>query len=165
MLRSHPDPIVPVGDRREHVRILTLRNFGWALLAAVVAFAGIDVVSHMRAPRSEGFGRLFQRHIGAEPVVARRAPEVVTEEPVPDQTAADPLLLEPAERSQYLGTTTIAPPTQTTSSTAPPPASVEPITPARAPGDRVAIVGDSTGVSIATPAKDNRPKLSGGIFR
>jgi hypothetical protein len=96
--------------------------------------------------------------------VARRAPEVVTEEPVPDQTTADPLLLEPAERSQYLGTTTIAPPTQTTSS-APPPASLEPITPARAPGDRVAIVGDSTGVSIATPAKDNRPKLSGGIFR
>jgi hypothetical protein len=164
MLHSHPGPIVPVRDRREHVRILTLRNFGWALLAAVVAFAGIDVVSHMRVPRSEGFGRLFQRHIGAEPVVARRAPEVVTEEPVPDQTTADPLLLEPAERSQYLGTTTIAPPTQTTSS-APPPASLEPITPARAPGDRVAIVGDSTGVSIATPAKDNRPKLSGGIFR
>lgn len=164
MLRSHPEPIVPVHDRREHVRILTLRNFGWALLVVVVAFAGIDVVSHMRVPRSEDFGRLFQRHIGAEPVVARRVPEVVTEEPVPDQTAADPLLLEPAERSQYLVTTTIAPPTQTTSS-APPPASLEPITPARAPGDRVAIVGDSTGVSIATPAKDNRPKLSGGIFR
>jgi hypothetical protein len=164
MLPSRPRFVVAVQNRRKRTRILTLKNLGWALLVAVVAFIGVDYAFHMRTRRSEDYGRLFQRHIGTDSVVASRAPAVVTEAPVPDQTAADPLLLEPAARSQYLGTTTMAPPAQTVSP-AVPQTSAEPLAPAGVRGDGVAIVGDSKGVSVATPAKDARPKLSGGIFR
>lgn len=182
MLRrsSRSDLIVPIHDRRKDVRVLTLRNFGLALLVAVVVFAGLEAASHLRAPQSGDFGRLYQRHIGAHPVEASRAPEVVSEAPVPDQTAADPLLVSGAVRSRYLETTAIAP--VSASGALPCPAgdsrcSADGETfgslsstqdPARAGHLRsggVAIVGDAHGVSIATPAKDAGPKLSGGIFR
>src|ERR1041384_7907759 len=53
MNRHRPDLIVPIKDRRQRKRYLTLKNFGWFMLAAVVIFIGITIRSEMRG-RSSG---------------------------------------------------------------------------------------------------------------
>src|SRR4051794_12158620 len=115
MRRRKPDLIVPIRDRRQGRRILTLRNLGSAALVLSVVFLVITIHSEMRKPAPGQYGGLFSRHIGpAEAAPPKPKLEVVTEAPVGDQPAADPTLLAPAAREQYLGVN--APPA------APPPA-------------------------------------------
>ena len=155
-MARRPDLIVPIRDRRARKRILTLRNFGWTLLAGVLVFAGLTIESSIRKPKTDGdYGRLFQKQVSGQAAgVARAAPDVITEAPVSDETSADPTLVSAAARAQMLAAQPLMPPV-------PPPVSV----PAPALGADVAIVGDANGVAITRTDSAGRPKLSGGIFK
>ena len=45
-------------DRRKRVRIMTLKNLWYALIALLVALAAANVISEMRPARHGEFGRL-----------------------------------------------------------------------------------------------------------
>ena len=153
MRRNHS---LPFPDRRRHRRILTLRNFGWFSLAAVVLFAAISIRSEMRGRNMRDYGRIVAKQVPDD--VKAQPREIVTEAPVPEETHADPMLLSGAAREQYLGVderpvafeptvaAAIAPPTVT------------------ARDGRVAIVGDANGVAVVQEQR-RRPTLSGGIFK
>ena len=72
-------------ERRKHVRILTIKNFGRALLVLLLVIAAADVISELR-PEHRGNGRLTLR---AAPVIVKR-PEVVTEGEVSEGSATLP---------------------------------------------------------------------------
>lgn len=156
--------IVPVRDRRARTRILTLRNFGKAAAVSLVLLFGFRAESHWRHAQNAEYGRIVGTQIAADRELPRK-PAPITVTPVEDQTAADPLLVEPAARAQALGIENPA--------TAPVPATntMEPVTPP-APtrthsisDDHVAIVGDAGGVNVVQATDAQRPTLSGGIFK
>ena len=157
MMHHRRDLIVPVRDRRQRKRYLTLKNFGWATLAFVVVFAGISIRSELRGTKAD-YGRLFEREI---PVPVKQKPvEVVREavaEPVPDQTHADPMLVEPMTRAQWLYGDPLAP-TPVEQPVARAEASVA------AGQTRVAIVGGPEGVSVVKTER-RAPVLAGGFGR
>jgi hypothetical protein len=132
-------------ERRKHVRILTIRNFGWAMLAFVILLAAANVISEMRKPRPGEFGRLT---LDSSPVAIKH-PQAVKEDVVSDVTPTMPA----------------------TSLVSEPPAA--PAVPARVPAaevggatqNHVTIVGGADGIQVVTSRKDSTPKLSGGIFR
>lgn len=150
---------LPVHDRRQHRRFLTRRNVGIATLACLLVFAAITIRSEMRRPSHGPYGSLFSRALPAEGIAAKPAPEVVVEKPIADQTGADPMLVLPAEREQYLGvdpTTTIVTPIEARATGVP---DVRP----GATG-RVAIVGDEHGVAVVQEKRET-PVLRGGFGR
>lgn len=159
MLRRKPDLIVPIRDRRQRKRYLTLKNFGYATLAAVVVFVGISIRSEMRSPDPNYYSPLYQRVL---PKVEQKPPmEVVREtpQPVPDQDHADPMLVAPMAREQWLQAETGAT-TSTMLPTGPTRAEA-----AVATGEtRLAIVGSSDGVAIVQQTR-RKPVLSGGFGR
>lgn len=159
--------LVPIRDRRQRKRILTLKNFGIAAGVSVVVFAGISIYSEIGRKGTEGdYGRLLGRQIQpAEPKQPNL--EVVLEAPIVDETAADPMLLAPAAREQYLGTydqTIAALVPVTSASTAGPQDFVKPTPILGQNGERLTVVGDSNGVGLVVE-KQERPALSGGIFK
>ena len=162
-MRHRPDLIVPIRDRRSRKRILTLKNFRYAAIAIAVLFVALTIQSDLRRHRGDGYGRLFGKQVSGQPDVVAQKVEVVHEAPVPDQTAADALLLAPAAREQYLGIDSTNMPR--------PVVNVDPalsrITPAGEPAPRAAvtIVGGPEGVTITQANTTPRPTLSGGIFR
>ena len=158
MFRRKPDLIVPIRDRRQRKRYLTLRNAAFAFVALVVVFAGITIRSEMEPENRDTLGDLVRRQmpeVETKPVevVHEAAPEVV------DQTAADPMLVAPAAREQWLrdgSTTTITPEP-----------AIAPVMAAdlRAGTEsRVAIVGGPQGVAVVQQQK-RRPTLKGGFGR
>ncbi|HYR28136.1 MAG TPA: hypothetical protein VEU30_06690 [Thermoanaerobaculia bacterium] len=155
MLRRKPHLIVPVRDRRQRKRYLTLRNTGYALVALVVAFVAITIRSEMEPKNRESFGDLFQREL---PQVESKPVEVVREAPlqVQDHTAPDPMLVAPMAREQWLvdDSTTMAPAVA---------ASIEPVAAPNAKS-KIMIVGGPEGVSVVEQ-KRRRPVLSGGFGR
>jgi hypothetical protein len=166
MARRRPDLIVPIHDRRKHRRIVTLRNFRNALLVFAVFFVALTVASELRKPVAGAYGRLVAREIGDD--VARKPVEVVTEAPPPvnDQTAADPMLLAPAARAQYLSELNTNAPAPATPLTT---AQAETLTPSfAAPAARgtnnIAIVGGADGVTVVQHSR-GKPVLSGGFGR
>ena len=54
-------------ERRQHVRIVTLRNFAWLTLASVLILAAINVMSELRAPHANDYGRILNKQIIASP--------------------------------------------------------------------------------------------------
>jgi len=157
MMHRRRDLIVPVRDRRQRKRYLTLKNFGWATLACAVAFTAITIRSELRGTSAD-YGRLFERQIDVP--VKQKPVEIVREEvsePVPDQTHADPMLVEPMARAQWLyGDDPLAP---------------QPVQPAdRAEASvvagqtRVAIVGGPEGVTVVRTER-RAPVLAGGFGR
>jgi hypothetical protein len=165
MLSHRPDLIVPIRDRRQGKRYLTLKNFGIVLLVLLVLFVIVSVRSEMRDPDQGKYGRLVNREL---PSPVRPQPlEVVSEQkPVDDNTHADPMLTTPAAREQYLHAATNMP-----DATAAPvtvaAATIEPLPRAEASvatgQTRVAIVGGGTdGVKIVQQTR-RRPVLSGGF--
>jgi len=164
-MRRKPDLIVPIRDRRQRRRILTMRNLGGAAIVLVVLFLVVTIYSEMRKPAPNQYGRLFS-HEMAKSDIAEPKPqlEVIPEGTVGDQTAADPMLIAPAAREQYLGVT--APPTPA----APVQATAADEFVRRQPvlqsqSGKVAIVGDANGVAVVQSATVPEHKLSGGIFR
>lgn len=166
-MRRRPDLIVPIHDRRKRRRILTLRNFRNAAIAAVVLFIAMTIYFDYRGPRSGEYGRLFSSEL--PPRVEARPIEVVKEAvpaPVDDQTHADPTLVQPLAREQWLrgdepATATAA--AIATTSMVPPPAPA-PVEAATTTGENVTIVGGPEGVSIVR-APRRRAVLSGGFGR
>ena len=158
MLRSKPDLIVPIRDRRQRKRYLTIRNFGYSLIAALVLFLGITIRSEMRGTGPASYGRLIERELPQveqkkKPVeVVRETPMVATE-----QTHADPMLTEPMAREQWLrDQSTAAPVTVDIPHRA---------AAALATGETdVAIVGGPEGVKIVQRER-RKPVLSGGFGR
>jgi hypothetical protein len=156
MMHRRRDLIVPVRDRRQRKRYLTLKNFGWATLAFVILFAGISIRSELRGTKAD-YGRLYEKQIDVP--LEQKPVEIVREqvaEPVPDQTHADPTLVEPMTRAQWLYGDPLTP---------------APVTiPARAEASvaagqtRVAIVGGAEGVTIVQRER-RQPVLSGGFGR
>ena len=141
-------------ERRKHVRILTIRNFGGALLVLLIALATANLISEMRAPRRGEYGRLT---LHSAPVTLKQPP-VVTESEVVDEMPSGP-------STSLLSETPAAPPAQQ-------PATLSAESPgeAGAPasgvvGHDVTIVGGPGGVHVHSLQHAAAPKLSGGIFR
>src|SRR4051794_31060228 len=94
-----------IPERRQRVRIVTLKNFGKAAIAAVVLLVAANLVSEARRTKHDDYGRLFSKEVSKTETIAPRPVQIVPEPapPVEDHTAANPLLLEPAQReAQYL---------------------------------------------------------------
>lgn len=158
------DLIVPIHDRRQRKRIITLKNFGWLALALAIIFLGLTIRSEMRHTSGNDYGRLFGKQVARQNDAVKPKLDVIKEAPVPDQTAADPLLVEAAARSQYLGADTMAPPPPV----APPPATAsEAAAPPEIRGSvsGATIVGGPNGVTIVRGKNPRQPVLSGGIFK
>lgn len=138
-------------ERRQHVRILTIKNFGWALLVLLLVITVANIVSEMHPARSGEYGRLTIR---AEPVEVKH-PQVVTESEVPDMTPTEPPV------SLLNG----APEPPSAPSSQPPTVSAALVATQTHPGEHVTIVGGPDGVHVESAHRDATPKLSGGIFR
>jgi hypothetical protein len=148
-------------ERRKRIRILTLKNLGYASVAALLLLATANVISEIRGPKHGEFGRLLLKEEPAAVVV--KQPDVVQEGEVPDVT--------PSGAAANLG---VAPANVA-------PASVAPTILPTSPGDlaagrivgatqdkaagAISIVGGPDGIRVEHAATDTAPKLSGGIFR
>lgn len=158
MLRSRPDLIVPIRDRRQRKRYLTLKNTGFAALAAFVLFVAISIRSEMRGAGPANYGRLVEREMPRELPAARKQVEVVTETPTVDQeqTHADPTLVQAAAREQWLQAQVTTP----VAVDIPPRAAA-----AMATGETdMVIVGGPEGVKIVQRER-RQPTLTGGFGR
>jgi hypothetical protein len=153
-MSRRPDLIVPIRDRRQHKRYLTLKNAAIAFAVAFVAFVGVSVYSEVRRPAANEYGRLVRRE-APEPVPAKPLNVVSEAAPIDDQLSADPMRVDAFSRSQWLGDGSTTEPrvAQTEASVAP-----------TADGHDVVIVGGPEGVSIARQER-RRPVLSGGFGR
>lgn len=157
-MRQRPDLIVPVKDRRQHKRYLTLKNVAIAGAVSFVLFLVISVLSETRRPAPNEYGRLAKQEI---PVKVEQKPMDVVSEDVPaidDQSSADPTLVEPMARQQWLGGS------DNTSSASVMPPVPPPPPPATVRGEGVAIVGGPEGVTLVQQKK-RHPVLAGGFGR
>ncbi|HEX2834506.1 MAG TPA: hypothetical protein VHW00_15955 [Thermoanaerobaculia bacterium] len=153
------DLIVPIRDRRQRRRIVTLKNFRNVMIAAAAIFLAVTIYSETRGPKTGDYGRLYSNEMPAK--VEPKPLEVVTEAAstaVPDATHADPTLVEPMARAQWLNgeeqaTATLIAPASTTN------VRIDP----RAGGD-VTIVGGPDGVTVVRGER-RRPMLKGGFGR
>jgi len=157
MRRHRPDLIVPIHDRRQRKRYLTLKNFAIAVVAAGVLFVGISIRSEMRGAGPANYGRLVAKEMPH--VVEQKPVEVVAEAPTVDQeqTHADPMLVQAAAREQWL---------QAQQPTTPVVVDVpHRAAAAMATGETdVVIVGGPEGVKIVQRER-RKPTLSGGFGR
>src|SRR5258708_29573247 len=153
---------IPNRDRRARRRLLTLKNARLVVLGLVLLTVGVVLYARRQHGNAGDYGRLFGKQVTQPQVQAPRHLAVVTEAPVPDQTVADPLLVAPAAREQYLGvdqqpgTPAQAPPELAT----PAPKAV-----AVQQGDRVAVVGDPSCGSIHRTTGAATTKLRSGFGR
>jgi hypothetical protein len=158
-MQRRPDLIIPIRDRRQRKRVLTLKNFGKFMLAMLIFFAGLTIESHYRNSPTSDYGRLFGKQVSSQTKIETRAANVIHEAPVVEQPSVDPLLLAPAAREQYLGVNNTAtqPPVRSGVATA------QTIV---VRGDKgVTVVGGPEGVAIVRGEEPRRPALSGGMFR
>ncbi|HVE71937.1 MAG TPA: hypothetical protein VNI54_11250 [Thermoanaerobaculia bacterium] len=146
MLRQRPDLIVPIRDRRQHKRYLTLKNFGIATVAAAVVFAGITIRSEMRGRKPGEFGRLFQNEMATD--VEQKSVEVVKETPPAAIVDAAPVQPAPFVIEDVGGP--VVPPAPA---------------PVRASASEVAVVGGPDGVSVVRKEPRPKPVLTGGFGR
>ncbi|HVR43999.1 MAG TPA: hypothetical protein VMS56_11220 [Thermoanaerobaculia bacterium] len=93
----------PERDRRRRKRILTKRNVGIAVLALLVVFFAISILSELRGTPDEGFGRLYRQRTRLPDLPERRPYDVVDDGEVREQGGVDPLLLDGLRREQILG--------------------------------------------------------------
>jgi len=145
-------------ERRQRMRIVTLRNFGWLMIALLVVFGAITIRSEMRGRHMHDYGRLYDRRIlpnvpRKEPAVevvkeAAAAPQIADQTPAFEPTLVLPVdpTVESIEVSQQQATI------------------IAPAVAPRARDSRVAIVGGPEGVAIVQKTP-KRPLLSGGFGR
>jgi hypothetical protein len=161
MRRNRPDLVVPVHDRRQRRRILTLKNFGWAMIVVVAIFAAITIEANLRGRKpGSDYGRLYGRQIESVNAVPAK-PVVVQDAPISDQTAADPTLVDGMRREQILHAeqTNVAP---TLSGPGMEPTESRPHVTSR--DGKIAIVGGPEGVGIVQSDR-RQPVLRGGFGR
>ena len=149
-MRSRPDLIVPIRDRRARKRYLTLKNFGVAMIVLTALFIAISIRSEMRGRPPGQFGKLFQREIPA--AVEQKPLEVVPEAPASSAPVAETLSAPQAFVIEPVDAPVVA--------TAP--ASVAPV---RSSAAEVSIVGGPDGVAVVQKEARPRPQLSGGFGR
>lgn len=169
--------IVPIRDRRQRRRLLTIRNCAITMLSLAVLVATVSVVSESRRGAAGDYGRLFGSQVPAPTSTAERRIDVITEGPVSDQASSDPMLIAPAARAQLLLANSNVPPPPTPTA---PPAPVQVQTTAPLPllvpapvlgsalDHGATIVGDGNGVTVVKAPEtstDPRPVLTGGIFK
>lgn len=165
-MRSRPDLVVPVRDRRQRKRYLTLKNLRNALIVLVVIAAGLTAWSAFHGKKTDGYGRLVATQVGTTDTIARKAPPTIVQEaPINDQTAVDPLLVTANARAQILGGTSSQlpePVPQTSTGVGVMPPSLR-----SNPGHGVSIVGGAEGVTLVRPGAKpvEKPLLQGGVFR
>jgi hypothetical protein len=166
-MSRNPLLIVPIRDRRQHRRILTIKNCAVTMLSVAVVFASISIYSEARRGKAGDYGRLFGSQVGTPTRDVSRNVEVVHEGgSVDDQSAPDPMLVAPAGREQLLMAKSNAdqPPVSTSEI---PPAPIV-VVPASAKAHQTTIAGDSKGIVVAKPPASStaaHPVLSGGIFK
>lgn len=137
---------------------MTLKNFRNVMIAAAVIFLAVTIYSETRGPKAGDYGRLYSNEM---PKVEPKPVEVVTESAsatVADATHADPMLVEPLGRAQWLNgeeqtTATLIAPASTTN------VRIDP----KAGGD-VTIVGGPEGVTVVRGER-RRQMLKGGFGR
>jgi hypothetical protein len=158
--------IVPIRDRRQSRRILTVKNCAISMLSVAVIVAAISTYNAARRAPAGEYGRLFGSQVPATNSTISRNVDVIKEGPVDDQRAADPMLVAPAAREQLLLANTNVP------VPAPVPRPVLVTSPSaigNVSGHGTTIVGDGTGVAVVkastTTSTATRPVLSGGIFK
>jgi len=134
-------------ERRQHVRIVTLRNFGWLTIVMLIAFCAITVRSELRGRNSRDYGRLLDRQITVDAPQPKPVETVSeAEPPIADHTPAMTLMpVEPAPQQQTMIPVAVSPQY-------------------RAGDSRVAIVGGSDGVAIVQQTQ-RKPLLKGGFGR
>lgn len=158
-MRPRRDLIVPIRDRRQRKRYLTLKNLRNAMIVLALLFAVITIRSEMRGTGPGYYGRLYEKEL---PAVEKQQPaEVVREEAppaVPEATHADPMLVESLEREQWLHDDAQESSVVTAQTT------VGLQRRAIDAESRVAIVGGSDGVAIVQQTR-RKPLLSGGFGR
>lgn len=161
-MRSRPDLIVPIHDRRKRKRYLTLKNSAIVFGVLLVAFTLISIRSEMRNPDEGQYGRIVAREITQK--VERKPVETVTEQTpaVADASHADPMLVAPAAREQWLLGDPQEPAAVTM--TALPTAGTRAETAVATGETRVAIVGGTEGVTIVQQTR-RQPVLAGGFGR
>src|SRR3954451_20381869 len=155
MIRSRkPLLIVPIRDRRQRRRILTIKNCAITMLSLAVAFASISIYNEARRAPAGEYGRLFGSQVPATNTAISRNVDVIKEGPIDDQRAADPMLIAPAAREQLLLANTNVP------APAPVPAAVPVTAPAaigNVSGHGTTIVGDGNGVAVVRTTTSTRP--------
>jgi len=136
-----------IPERRQRVRIVTLKNFGKAALVAIGCLIAANLLSEARRSKRDDYGRLYGKQVPKAENITPRKVEIVTEAapvPVEDHAAADPLLLAPAAReAQYL-------------------AVQQPVAAPQPDASRVAVSGDESGVIVVKAPKH---LLAGGFGR
>ena len=166
-MANRPDLVVPVRDRRQRKRYVTVKNLRNALIVVAVLFLGLTVWAAFHGRKTDGYGRLVATQVGSTDTMARKAaPTIVQEAPIPDQTAVDPLLVTANARAQILGGTPsqlpVAGTTQTAAGVDPMPRSLRTNS-----GRGATIVGGADGVTLVRPTGKpaDRPVLQGGVFK
>lgn len=167
-MKSRPDLVVPIRDRRQRKRYLTLKNLRNALIVIAVVAAGLTAWSAFHGKKTDGYGRLVATQVGSTETVERKAPPLIVQEaPISDQTAVDPLLVNSNARAQILGGTSsaqlpVAAPVQTPTGVGTMPPSLR-----TNPGRGATIVGGADGVTLVRPTgkATDRPVLQGGVFK
>jgi hypothetical protein len=154
--------IVPIRDRRQHRRILTIRNCAISVLVLAVIFAAISIYNDRRRIPAGQFGRLVGTPVAVPNGAVPRKVDVISEGPIADQSASDPMLVTTAGSEQVTANTNV-PATTATIALAPPA-----LPNVVAEGHGTTIVGDGKGVTVVkAPSTSTAPQpvLSGGIFK
>jgi hypothetical protein len=161
-MSRNPLLIVPIRDRRQRRRILTIKNCAMTMLGIAVVLASISIYSDARRGKAGDYGRLFGSQVGAPNRGVSRNIEVVHEGSVADQSAPDPMLIAPAAREQLLMAKSNVDPAPSSETAAP-----IVVVPASAKAHETTIVGDGNRIVVAKPASTTtaHPVLSGGIFK
>lgn len=150
--------VVPVRDRRQHRRILTLKNFWKFALVILAIFAGITIEANLRHSKTTDYGRLYGNRVQQTATVSRKQ-EIVQEGQINDATAADPTLIGAQARAQILTGEADKPLTQTA-----PPNPSPGLPPVAVPdtAGRYVVVGGPEGVTLVKKNTD-KPVLGGGF--
>jgi hypothetical protein len=158
--------IVPIRDRRQSRRVLTVKNCAITMLSVAVIFASISVYNEARRGPAGEYGRLFGKQVSVPNDDVKRNVDVIHEGDVTDQSSPDPMLVAPAAREQILMANTNVP--TATVAPQPVPVAVTPTAAADVRGHGTTIVGDGNGVTVVKAQSTStapRPVLAGGIFK
>jgi hypothetical protein len=162
MLRPRkPLLIVPIRDRRQRRRILTIKNCAISMLSVAVIVAAISTYNAARRAPAAEYGRLFGSEVTSTNATVPRKVDVIEEGPADDRGGADSMLVAPAAREHTDLPASIPAP-------APRVAVASPSAIGNVRGHGKTIVGDGSGVAVVpapTTSTAPRPVLSGGIFK
>lgn len=138
-------------ERRNSLRIITLKNAGWLALSLIVLLIAMSAFTRFRSPRKSDHHLLYDQKIGAAtPSKPSRPPETVSE-------ASPGREIDASRREKFL---TVEPSTAAatvTRPTEPTPPVPEPIRLGRNGGGRVVMSGGSDGVRVDVQPAPRRP--------